>query len=228
MERLDKDSVKIPDNRNYEYAYNQSYQLAVERLFNITDYSESYRKSNCRFKEIDSQKYIELEYLGRTCRVILGKNEKASLEIGFNDINEEIPLKEKILILHYILDAKGTPLSNNLITFKELPEGPVYFRTFSQRTIKPLVNTFSKDPLQLIKASRFLGGRQSGYGDTAVTIDTFSKVPITLVLWRGDSEFPPDGNILYDSSVSDYLPTEDIIVLTETVVWKLVKDTNKS
>jgi hypothetical protein len=223
MERLDKDPVKVPDNRNYEYAYNQSFQLAVERLVNINDYADLCRKSDCRFKEINSQKNIELEYLGRTCRVILEKNVKASLKIIFNDTNEEISLKEKILILHYILDAKGTPLSNNLITFKELPEGPIYFRTFSQRTIKHLVSNFNNDPSQLIESSRPLGGRQTEYGDIAVTINAFSRVPVTFVLWRGDSEFPPDGNILYDSSVTDYLPTEDIIVLTETVVWKLVK-----
>ena len=49
------------------------------------------------------------------------------------------------------------------------------------------------------------------------------RVPLGLVLWRGDAEFPAEGKVLFDSSVSRYLPVEDIVVLAETVVWKLIK-----
>jgi hypothetical protein len=48
-------------------------------------------------------------------------------------------------------------------------------------------------------------------------------VPITLVLWRGDEELAPNGNILFDANISDYVPTEDVTVLCETIIWKLVK-----
>jgi hypothetical protein len=42
-------------------------------------------------------------------------------------------------------------------------------------------------------------------------------------LWKGDTEFPPDGNVLFDSSITGYLPAEDIVILAETVVWKIIK-----
>ena len=57
----------------------------------------------------------------------------------------------------------------------------------------------------------------------AVTINAFKRVPITFVLWRGDEEFPPDGSILFDATVSDYLSIEDINVLCERITWKLVR-----
>jgi len=57
-----------------------------------------------------------------------------------------------------------------------------------------------------------------------VTINAFAHVPITLVLWKGDEELAPNGNILFDANISDYLSTEDVTVLTETIIWKLVKD----
>jgi hypothetical protein len=90
------------------------------------------------------------------------------------------------------------------------------------------VENFSKEPARLFEVARQFGGQKAEYGDAAVTIYPFSRVPVTLVLWRGDSDFPPEGNILYDSTVTDYLPTEDIIVLTETLVWKLVRANRKS
>ncbi len=61
------------------------------------------------------------------------------------------------------------------------------------------------------------------YGDIAVTIPAFSRVPITLVLWRGDDEFPPNANILFDSTILDYLSAEDVNVLCQTIAWQLVK-----
>jgi len=48
-------------------------------------------------------------------------------------------------------------------------------------------------------------------------------VPLTFVLWRCDEEFPASASILFDSSITDYLPVEDIIVMSEIVAWKLVK-----
>ena len=104
-----------------------------------------------------------------------------------------------------------------------MPEGTVYAPTFSKRAIKPILDTFGKEPQRLIEAAEKLGGHKADYGDVAVTINAFSRVPITLVLWRSDEEFAPAGNVLFDSTISDYLPTEDIIVLSETVAWKLVR-----
>ena len=126
-------------------------------------------------------------------------------------------------MLHYFTLAKGTPLSNKVITYKELPEGASYFPTFAKRAIKPLLDHFGKEPHRLIDVARKLGGHKADYGDLAVTINAFSRVPITLVLWQGDEEFSPEGNMLFDSTISDYLPTEDINVLCETIAWRLVR-----
>jgi len=110
-----------------------------------------------------------------------------------------------------------------LITFKELPEGSNYFRTFWQRAIKPIVDHFGSEPQLLVGIAQKLGGSKIDYGDVAVTVNAFRRVPVTLVLWRGDEEFAPEGNILFDSTISDYLATEDITILCETIVWRLVK-----
>jgi hypothetical protein len=58
-----------------------------------------------------------------------------------------------------------------------------------------------------------------------VTIDAFPRVPVTLVLWKGDEEVAPAGNVLFDGNIPDYLPTEDVAALCGNIVWKMVKDT---
>ena len=82
---------------------------------------------------------------------------------------------------------------------------------------------FGKEPRRLIDAAGKLGSHRVDYGDTGVVINAFSRIPVTLTLSHGDEEFPPDGNILFDAGISDYLSTYDITVLCERIIWKLIE-----
>ena len=201
---------------NHEYGYGLAYQLACEQLAEIDNIEQQCRKSGAQY--VDSQKAIIIKYLNQSYLITL-----PDIEITLMTKEEKVPLRDKILILHYLTRAKGTPLSNKVITYKELPEGVNYFPTFYKRAINPIVNHFGNEPRRLLDVARILGGHEANYGDAAVTIDAFSRVPITLVLWKSDDEFAPDGNIMFDSAISDYLPTEDIIVLCELITWRLVR-----
>ncbi len=215
---MEKGRLPLPDQRNYEYAYELAYKLAREKLAEVGDIEQLCRNSDARYQIIDSKKTIIVKYLNQSYRVTL-----PDVEVSLADSEDEVPLREKLLILHYLISAKGAPATNELITYKELPEGIVYFPTFSKRAIKPIVDRFGDEPHRLLDIAGVLGGRKAEYGDVAVTINAFSRVPITLVLWQGDSEFPASGSIMFDSTITDYLFTEDITVLCETIAWKLVR-----
>ncbi len=134
-----------------------------------------------------------------------------------------VPIRDKILILHYFTRARGTPLSGRIITYKELHEGINYYPTFFKRAIEPIINHFRDKPQKLLDVAKILGGDKADYGDFAVTIDAFPRVPVTIVLWSGDKEFPAEGNIMFDNTIPDYLPTEDITILCELIAWRLVR-----
>lgn len=201
-----------------EHGYELAYKLACEQLANIDDIEQQCLKSGAQCQIIDSKRVITTTYLNQSYLISISDH-----GISLKDSEEVIPLRDKILIVHYLSQAKGTPLSNKAISYKELPEGASYFPTFSKRAIKPVVEHFSKEPEGLVAVATKLGGYKANYGDIAVTINAFPRVPITFVLWQGDDEFPPEGNILFDSNIPDYLPIEDIIVLCEAIAWKLVK-----
>lgn len=211
--------LSLPHYRDYEYGFQSAYEVVCEKLGNIQDIEQLCLQSGVQCQIIDSKKVITLEYLNKTYQVAL-----PDIEISLVDSEaEEVPLRDKVLILHYLTQAKGTPSTQKLIAYKELPGGANYFPTFSKRAIKPLLSNFGPEPQQLIYAAKKLGGYKVDYGDAAVTINAFAHVPITFVLWRGDEEFAPGGNILFDSNVSDYMTTEDINVLCQTIAWKLVQ-----
>ena len=215
---MENNRLTLPEQKNYDYAYGLAHQLAVEQLAGIDDIEQQCRKSGTQYQVIDSQKTILIQYLNQSYRIAL-----PSGEISLVDTAEKIPIWDTLLILHYLISAKGTPPANRLITFKELPEGIVYSPTFSKRTIQPLLKHFGTEPNRLIAAGEKLGGRKADYGDTAITINAFSRVPITIILWRGDDEFAPQGSIVFDANISDYLPTEDITVLCGTIAGRLIK-----
>lgn len=218
---MEDSALSIPDQRNYDKTWGLAYQIACETLAK-TDFEQQCRNSGATCETIDSRKAATLEFLHRTYQIVLPDR------ITIKDSDEEVPLRDKLIIIHYFLHAKGTPVTNTPMAFKELKEGANYFPTYALRAIKPLVDFFGKKPEMLLEVAQKLGGVKADYGDTAVTIKAFPRVPITLVLWKGDDEFPPEANILFDSTISDYLATEDIIVLCQVLSWSLVKLIPKS
>lgn len=206
----------IPEKPVREWAHELALKISREALARITDVDGQCRKSGALYSR--AEKYATIEYLHRNYRISIPGG-----DVSFADSEEAVPLRDKILILHYFTRASGIPLTGKLITYKEVQEGINYYPTFFKRAIDPVLNNFKDEPQKLIDVARGLGGKKADYGDTAVTINAFPYVPLTVVLWQGDKEFPPEGNIMFDSTIQEYLPTEDITILCESIAWKLVR-----
>ena len=55
----------------------------------------------------------------------------------------------------------------------------------------------------------------------SIVLDVFDSVPILITLWRGDEEFSPEVNIIFDKSIKDIFCTEDIVILAEFVAHNI-------
>ncbi|MDS1030820.1 DUF3786 domain-containing protein [Bacillota bacterium LX-D] len=139
---------------------------------------------------------------------------------------EKLDRKSQILVLHYLNSDKYQPLVNDLVAFKQLPGAFIYQEPFFNRSIRPLIKFFGNNPGLLISTGEKLGGVKASFKDESITLYPFPMVPLTLVIHYGDDEFPATGNILFDSSVSNYFPAEDCTVLASWVVSQLGKLSN--
>lgn len=205
----------LPSPGGYERAYAESYNLAFSRL-RQADLADVCRKSGAVPVGADT---IRLTFLNRDYLI---DRLAGAVALSCSEA-EPAPIAESLLILHYLVTARGTPPANVQISFKEVPEGVVYYPTFYKRAIRPLLSRFGSSPSGLIPAAALFGGVDAHQGDAAVTIQAFPKVAVTWVLWRGDDEFPAEGTILVDQTIQDYLPTEDIVVLCQTIAIKLCR-----
>ena len=214
--------LQLPSKKGMESAYEEAIKLAREQLSRL-DIEKQCQNCGARYQIKGSNRLVFIEYLNKPCVINL-----SNFEISQSDSNETIPIKSQILILHYLAQAKGTSPTNKLVSIKELPDGRNYSPTFSKRAINPIVNNFSNEPDRLIEAAEYFGGYKADYGDAAITINAFSRVPITIAIWQGDDEFSPTGNVMFDANISDYLSTYDIIELCENIAWSLVRSYRQS
>ncbi|MDD4587823.1 MAG: DUF3786 domain-containing protein [Heliobacteriaceae bacterium] len=133
------------------------------------------------------------------------------------------PLMTQILILHYLINSKGTALSGRWISFKELPGGMIYINPFTARSLNLLLRHFGTMANRLGEAAAKVGARPLGRGDVGVVLDAFPRVPVALIIWEADDELAASGNILFDSVAADYLPTEDYAVLAQVLALQLIR-----
>jgi hypothetical protein len=138
------------------------------------------------------------------------------------DQGKEPALWEKILILHYFGTADGTAMAKDHISFKEVREAMLYLPNFEKRAAAPLLGRFGANPEQILEPAQELGGWKEDMGDFAVTIPVFPRVPVTLVFWKQDEEFEARLTILFDRTVIRYLPTEDIVLSTQMMAYRLI------
>ncbi|MCJ7594235.1 MAG: DUF3786 domain-containing protein [Desulfobacterales bacterium] len=139
---------------------------------------------------------------------------------------EELSIQEQILLLHYLHGACSSGrsgITGEWISFQEVPDGRFYLDAFQRRAKIPLVQAFGNSPELLVRlATESFGAVLSDQGDYSVVVKALPLVPVALILWRGDDEFPPDGNILFDRSVAGVLSAEDIAWLAGMVVYPLI------
>jgi len=138
-----------------------------------------------------------------------------------------VDIWEKILILHYLVNANAEPLTDALITYRQIKSGSVYYPTFEKRSIIPFTNFFSENPDSLLNVSGHLNGEKYDSGDIGIKLMAFPCVPLYFVLWKGDDEFPASGNILFDSTIEKKLSAEDVAVLCQQLVFKLINISKK-
>jgi hypothetical protein len=134
----------------------------------------------------------------------------------------ELPLTEQILILHYLENTSGAEPEGANVDFKQVPQGSFYWSAFVSRAQKPLLMTFGNAPDFYLQVATAMGGSPQPFGDAAARFLAFPLVPITHVLWRGDEEFDPEASILFDATIPEHLPTEDIAALAGASVYRLM------
>ena len=138
------------------------------------------------------------------------------------DSEKEIPIQEQVLILHYLMAAETPDLTGRWISYREIPGASFYFGAFVKRAVDPLKKVFGQNISGFSRAAEKLRARIIENGDAGFEFRVLPAVPLQLILWEGDDEFPAEANILFDETIGRILSPEDVAWLAGMVVYRLI------
>jgi hypothetical protein len=199
--------------------YREAFRLACQELATVNLHRICSLSGAVCFEDKNGNPAIRIPFMNQDHLIHL----EPEVDVTLQGNGEPVPLPEKILILHYLLTARGESLQQNPITFRQVEEGPFYYSAFVRRALDPLAQTFGGEPQGLLDCGYELGALPDELGDASITLKPLPRVPVTFVIWGGDDELPPQANILFDQSIVSYLPTEDIAVLSSMIVYRLIR-----
>jgi hypothetical protein len=138
----------------------------------------------------------------------------------------DLSIQQQVLLLHYMLGAEatsGSRITGEWIAFQDIPDGRFYLDAFLKRAKVPLVGAFGTHPEKLIEvAAKAYRAVPFDHGDCSVLVKALPLIDVALILWKGDEEFPPEGNVLFDKSISGILSAEDVAWLAGMIVYPLI------
>jgi hypothetical protein len=135
---------------------------------------------------------------------------------------KEVPIQEQVLVLHYLQAPEAPRPSGSWVSYREIPGASFYNSAFIKRAIDPLKKVFGQDPEAFQRAADRMAGRPVEPGDVGFEFDVFPRVPLQIILYVGDDEFPAEANILFDPSIQRILSAEDIAWMAGMQVYRLI------
>ncbi len=129
----------------------------------------------------------------------------------------------QLLALYYFAWGDGAPVSGRWISFADLPDGRFYNPAFQSYTGAELGRAFGNDLPALESAASQLDGVIQPIGDRAYAFNALPRLPVLLVCWTGDEDFPPACQLLFDASAPHYLPTDGCAITGSLLTRRLLK-----
>ncbi|MEF9918614.1 MAG: DUF3786 domain-containing protein [Eubacterium sp.] len=142
-------------------------------------------------------------------------------EITLMDGGQVTSYSVKIIIMRYMMCAQGKEPTGELIGYKEFPDGNLYYSNFYSRCIQIFAALFNEKGNELTEYMQQINGRIMNKGDISFTFTFMKGVEIGCILWYGDDEFEPEGQILFDKSLIDVLNIKDLAILGDVFIQSL-------
>ena len=126
-----------------------------------------------------------------------------------------------LFIIHYLLKSKAIEISKEWISEKDIPGGATFFRGPHEIPTRLIYSRYSNDIKEFRKRCEQLNGIPLDIADAAYSFKITSHIPVAVLYWGGDDEFPPEAKILYDKTISEHLASDIIYALAVEICTRI-------
>jgi len=131
----------------------------------------------------------------------------------------------RLFIVHYLLTAKDIPITREWISVKDIPGGIGFFQGPHAMPTDLIEKQYGDQLDRFSHVCEQLGGMPMDMADKAYAFRIAPRIPVAVLLWKGDDEFPAESKLLFDKSISEHLAL-DIIFALSVFVCKTFEDEN--
>ena len=122
-----------------------------------------------------------------------------------------------LILLTYLLRSHQVIISGKMVNEKQILGGEAFFRGPHALNTVPMEEKFGEDKHLFLSSGKKLSGEVRKSGDAAICLPVFPRVPVTLILWEKDDEFPAELNVNFDATISKQLPLDCIWAMINVV-----------
>ena len=119
-----------------------------------------------------------------------------------------------LIILTYLLRVKAIDIGGNIINEKQIPGGETFFRGPHSLNTRRMEEIFGEDRDAFLSVGKKLNGKVRKLGDAGICLPVLPRIPVTLILWVKDDEFPAEIKVGFDSTISHHLPLD--------IIWAMI------
>lgn len=112
--------------------------------------------------------------------------------------------------LWYLINAKDIPLTGRHIKPENLKGGDLFFRGTHTLPLDKLAERFQNHKEAFLNKGKEFCGEALNYGDASLKLTPMPRIPVILILWVKDEEFPARADLLLDSSCELQIPLDII------------------
>jgi len=126
-----------------------------------------------------------------------------------------------LFVIYYLSRAKEVEISNEWISDKDIPGGPTFFRGPHEIPTHLISTQYGNDIERFRKRCEQLHGTVLDMADAAYRFIITPRIPVAVLYWKGDEEFPPEAKILYDKTITEHLSTDIIFALAVEICARI-------
>ena len=138
-----------------------------------------------------------------------------------NKTGEEINEYLALFIVFYLIKSKSLPVSGVRVSEKDITGGAAFFRGPHLIPSDRITGLFENDLSAFEERCIALGGKPLDLADKAFEFWITPNIPVAVLYWIGDEDFPSDSKLLFDKTIEQHLPLDIIWALSVLICKKL-------